>query len=96
MIKEFRTHDGVIVQDDDFRRALEAVANDLQQLAHNIYRENKYAPHVTEEKKIELLNKALAHAESVRNGESFGFTVWQRINQKLTNKCVSFLPEETK
>ena len=90
---QFKTSDGRIVEGDELQQALEAVANDWHDMAIAIYKEDKYASHVTESKKIELLNKGLDFAESIRQGnECHGFTIWQRVNTYLTGDCVALLP----
>jgi len=88
----FKTHTGEIVTGERLTQALNEVANDWANLGRAIREENLYASHVTEEQKEENLMRDLAHAEEVRNGEIKSFTIWQRVNEKLTGECVALLP----
>lgn len=92
----FRTHTGEIIRGDRLRAAMSAVADDYVKLAHDIHREDRYASHVTEARKEEILAKTLVFADDIRQGApTGGFTVWQRINSKLTGECIAFLPPKT-
>ena len=93
MIMQFKTSNGRIVEGDELQRALDAVANDWCDMTKAVYKEDKYASHVTKSKKIELLNKGLDFAESIRQGNvCYGFTIWQRVNTYLTGDFVALLP----
>lgn len=71
--------------------ALAAVADDLIESAYKIRRENKYADHVTDEKKEANLQAMLDRAFRIRSGqEHMGLWLWQRVNMKLTGECVGF------
>lgn len=91
----FRTHTGELIEGEQLRAALNAVADWYEANARAIRREDCYASHVTETRKDELLNKGLEFAASVRRGEQLGFSVWQRLNAHITGECVAFLPKET-
>ena len=88
----FRTHTGEIVTGDRLTAALNAVADDWAENARAIRREDRYASHVTEDRKDENLAQGLAYAEKIRRGEATGFTTWQRVNTALTGECVALLP----
>lgn len=87
----FRTHTGEIVTGERLQAALNTVADDWAAMAHAIRKEDAYAPHVAEAAKDEYLAKGLAFAETIRRGETTGFTTWQRINSALTGECVALL-----
>lgn len=87
----FRTHTGEYVEGPRLREALEAVADWYVANAHAVRLEDAYASHVTEERKVEALERQLAFAEEVRRGEVQSFSVWQRINTHLTGECVALL-----
>lgn len=92
-IENFRTHTGEIVTGARLTDALTAVANDWAANARGIRAEDRYASHVTEERKEENMQRQLEQAERIRDGlEPIGFTFWQRINTKLTGECIGFLP----
>ena len=87
----FRTHTGEIVTGDKLQAALNAVADDWAALGRAIRAEDRYASHVTEETKDAALVKMLASAEAIRQGDVKSFTIWQRVNAKLTGECVALL-----
>lgn len=92
----FRTHDGETVTGERLNVALNAVADDWQQLAYDIRKEDRYASHVSEEKKDALLQEALHRAQEIRKGVIGSFTIWQRVNTKLTGDCVALFNQESK
>lgn len=87
----FTTHNGERVTGARLQAALNAVADDWARNAHAIRAEDAYADHVTEATKDAILTKGLEFAETIRRGETKGFTTWQRINAKLTGECVALL-----
>lgn len=88
----FRTHTGRIVSGNELEVALVEVANDYRELALAIRKENSYASHVTEEQKEENMARMFAMADDIERGEGLNnFTIWQRINTKITGECVAFL-----
>ncbi len=89
----FRTHTGEIVSGERLRAAINEVADWYADNARAIRREDLYASHVTEARKEESLARGLEFAEEVRRGEACGFSVWQRINTKLTGECIALLPK---
>ena len=92
-MQAFRTHTGEMVQGERLQAALDAVADDWAALGHAIRRENAYAGHVSEATKDQLLARDLKTAERIRQGEVVSFTIWQRVNEKLTGECVALLPK---
>lgn len=76
----------------NFLDACKQVANDFREIAHNIRKEDCYASHVSEENKIEELQKSLERADRIEAGIVDNFTVWQRVNEVLTGECVALLP----
>jgi len=52
-----------------------------------------YAPHVTMSTIEEMMEKQLANADKIRDGEcNHQFWLWQRINHAFTGECVALLP----
>ena len=92
-MQAFRTHTGEMVQGERLQAALGAVADDWAALGHAIRREDAYASHVGEATKDQLLARDLEAAERIRQGEVASFTIWQRVNEKLTGECVALLPK---
>ncbi len=90
-MKSFRTHTGEVITGPRLDAALNKVADDWAALCHAIREKDAYASHVTEEMKDRDLDDGLAFAESIRKGETTGFTTWQRINAELTGECVALL-----
>lgn len=87
--RTFTTHTGEIVEGERLTAALEAVSKDWEELAHSIRAEDAYASHVTEAQKDALLAADLAFADRIKAEGAKGFTVWQRVNEKLTSECVA-------
>lgn len=88
----FRTHTGRVVTGDTLQAALNKVADDWVQLAHDIRREDAYASHVTEAEKDDALAQMVSRAAEIRAGKVGSLTIWQRVNTELTGECVSLLP----
>lgn len=84
----FRTHTGEIVQGERLAAALSEVAEDWRRLARAIRAEDTYAPHVTDDKKQADMQNMLDRADEIERGVVGSFTIWQRINTKLTGTCV--------
>ena len=91
-MQEFRTHTGEMVQGERLQEALHAVADDWESLGYTIRQKNAYASHVREATKINNLERFLSEADRIRQGEIQSFTIWQRVNEKLTGECVALLP----
>ena len=91
-MQTFRTHTGEMVQGERLQEALNAVADDWAANAYAIRREDAYASHVSEARKDERLARGLEAADRIRQGEIQSFTIWQRVNEKLTGECVALLP----
>jgi len=90
---KFKTSTGKIVTGKRLQRALQAVAEDWRASALAVHRNNMYPPHVTRSQKRRLLIDELKRAQRISDmTEPVGFWLWQRVNQKLTGKCVAFLP----
>lgn len=88
---QFRTHSGEIITGPRLTDAINAVADDWANLSHAIRRENAYASHVPDAKKESILQEGLVYAEEIRAGEHLNnFTIWQRVNEKLTGECIAF------
>lgn len=87
----FRTHTGEIVTGQRLHDALNAVADDWATLGRAIRKEDRYADHVSEETKDAALAEMLARADAIRHGDLGSFTIWQRVNTKLTGECVALL-----
>ena len=90
-INRLKLSDGRIVTGEVLKKALAHVANEYEQIAFAVRREDAYASHVTEEQKEALLDKALDAADEIRRGERISFAAWQRVNCLLTGECVGFL-----
>jgi hypothetical protein len=90
-LQSFRCHDGTIVKGKKLKAALNAVADELIELAHAIYDADEYAAHVSAETKLEARDDMIARAELVRDGVIDNRTYWQRVNTQLTGKCVALL-----
>ena len=93
-MKTFKTHTGYIVKGTALVSVCIEVSNDLIELAHDIYRENAYADHVTQETKDKILADSLKDAERIKNPENIGYELWifQRLDTKLTGECIGLLP----
>lgn len=77
---------------EDVIAARKSVASDLRALAHEIRQSDPYASHVSESDKERFLLESLENADRVERGEKDGnFSIWQRINQKLTGETVALL-----
>ena len=77
---------------EDVTAARKSVANELRALAHEIRQTDPYASHVSESDKERFLLRDLENAEQVERGElDSNFSIWQRINQKLTGETVALL-----
>ena len=74
------------------KEALVLVAKDFRENAYAVRKKDRYAPHITEEQKDRFLKESLERADEIERGENLSFTVWQKVNYKLTGKCVGFLP----
>ena len=81
-----------MVQGERLQEALSAVADDWAALGYAIRREDAYASHVSEATKVNDLERFLSEADRIRQGEVNSFTIWQRVNEKLTGECVALLP----
>ena len=90
-MKDFITSENEVVNGKRLSDAIKKVGRDWNRLAKNMYKENAYASHVTEETKINNLKKMVADSIEIRQGEIKNFTIWQRINTELTGKCVPLL-----
>jgi len=89
MINTFKTSKGEKVKGKRLKFALLTVAQDWRANANSIREEDEYAPHVTFEEKEKALDEALMFAHSIEDGSvlhNLSFTVWQRINEELTNQ----------
>ena len=93
LIMEFRTHTGEIIKGERLKRALIAVGNDWEQSGYDIRKENAYASHVTDNVKEQNLQDHIRRAKEIKSGLIGSFTVWQRVNEKLTGECVALLPK---
>jgi hypothetical protein len=90
---QFKTHTGQVIEGQELQEALNKVSNEQEQLAYAIKAENAYADHVTEQMKLDALNRGLKLATEIKQGKhNHAFWCWQRINQVLTGECVGFLP----
>lgn len=87
-----RTHTGEIITGARLQAALDRVAQDWEELAHAIRKEDAYAPHVTDAQKEANLQGMLQSAAAIRTGSNRSFTIWQRVNTVLTGECVALLP----
>lgn len=77
----FTTHD----------EALNSVADDWEQLARDIRKEDAYASHVSVLEKDGEMLRMMNTAAEIRKGVIKSFTIWQRVNEKITGECVAFL-----
>lgn len=86
-VSTFRTHTGELIDGERLQSALREVADDWRHLAHAIRSADEYAPHVTEAQKDGVLHDALQCADEIERGAVRSFTIWQRVNTKLTGVC---------
>lgn len=78
---------------EEVQAARKKVAADWRGIHKRIREENSYASHVTEETKINALNKGLNAGDDIESGKLDGnFTIAQRIYTELTGECIGFLP----
>jgi hypothetical protein len=91
----FITHDKKIITGIELQNAFDSVSEDWKKSAYAIYKEDAYAPHVTEEQKKEILEQSLYRAKIIKINPDIimSFALWQDINQKITGKCIAFLPK---
>ena len=87
---QFITHKKEIILGDRLIKAIEGVKSDLINLAYAIRKEDNYAAHVTDLQKDQILEKSLQSANDIYNKLN-NFTIWQRINTKLTGECIALL-----
>lgn len=92
MKTKFVASNGKVIKGKYFKALLNEVANDWENIAYDIRKQDNYASHVTEKEKDEYLSQGLKLAEKIRQGEELSFTILQRINLKVTGKCVALLP----
>ena len=84
-----RLLNGNEVDINEFNEALKIVAEKRRQQAYK-ERLEPYASHITEERKDELLNKALRYADEIEAGEhNINFTVMQQVTFLITGECVA-------
>lgn len=94
--KNFTTHKGEVVTGEKLQSALDEVADDYVKMYNSIRKEDKYASHVTEKQKDDALSKGLEFAEKIRIGDGIdNFTVWQRVNEKITGESVPLFSDKT-
>ena len=87
------THTGEIVDDLRLKLAFWAVAGDLVLNAHAIRKEDLYASHITEDQKKSFHKDNMDYAHAVHDMTApVTFTLWQRVNEKITGKCIALLP----
>ena len=92
-ITSHKTHTGEIITGERLKSAIKAVASDWRKLAYDIREEDAYASHVSEAEKDEIMAQHIKSADDFENGTSGPcFTLWQRLNTKLTGECVALLP----
>lgn len=85
--KIFVDSNGVNHKYEDIINNLNKVADDWERLGYNIFKEDKYADHVTDDVKLSHMQKHIDTANDIRNGIIKSFTIWQRVNQELTGGC---------
>ncbi len=94
VFNQFQTHTGEIVTGDRLQAACEAVALWYEENARACLTSDDYPPHVTQQTKEDLARQRYEWAESVRKRDNLtNFSVWQRVNARLTGECVAFLPK---
>jgi hypothetical protein len=86
-VSTFRTHTGELIDGDRLQSALREVADDWRRLAYAIRSADEYDPDVTEAQKDGVLHDALQRADEIERGVVRSFTIWQRVNTKLTGVC---------
>lgn len=74
-----------------YDEAYKAVAQDWRKLAYAIRKEDKYASHVTEERKEQNLQDMLMRADEIERGEIKSFTIAQRVYEKMYNVNIPLL-----
>ena len=89
----FKDSNGNIVPDEKLKEACKAIAYKWRKSAINQYNQNLYAPHVTEEQKIDNVTKSFAIASWLEAGIIDTFAAWQDINEYITGECVALLPK---
>lgn len=93
-MREFKASTGEIFSGKELRYAINKVADWYEENARAIYKENAYAPHVSESEKSHFMNQQLEFARQMRLGDDkalSSFAVRQRINLELTGFCPPFL-----
>lgn len=89
-IDGFKDHTGTTHKGESLNAALHAVAEELRAMYYAIKEEDLYADHVTEAYKAQALKDGLDHVAHVESGIIETFTDCQRLNTKLTGKCIAF------
>lgn len=88
----FKTHKGDIIEGDKLKEACEIEAQWIEANAKSVYESDNYASHVTEQEKLDALHRRYDLAQSVREMKGLNnFTIWQRINTRLTGECIALL-----
>lgn len=87
------THTGEIITGERVQLALNIVAQFWLDNAYAVRKQDQYASHVTTKQKDHNLSQGIKHSQAVKNGQDYGFTTWQRLNNELTGECVAFLPK---
>lgn len=91
-ITSHKTAQGEIITGARLESAIRAVAKEWRDLGHAIHKSDDYAEHVTQEQKDAILYQHLRSADEFEQGLSVpGFTLWQRLEHKLTGNTVAFL-----
>lgn len=91
MVSTFTTHTGEVVSGDRLQKALNKVADDCEETAIRI-RNGKFADHVPDCVKDKQYQDSMSAADAIRKGVINSFTIWQRVNEALTNECVPLFP----
>jgi hypothetical protein len=90
---KFMIHNKRIVTGAELQKALFEVANDWRESVIKILEQDHYASHVTQAEKEHYFTKGMEFAHKIETGDfPMSFTIWQRINEKLTGECVALLP----
>lgn len=90
-----KTHTGRELTTQELQQARDYVASNHRSISNAIYKKDDYADHVTENQKIDFLQKGLVYAIEIELGQhDDNFTVWQKMNTFITGKCVALFPND--
>ena len=87
---------GNIISEEKLKEVCKVLAYRYRKNAIDIYKENAYALHVTENEKLDNVTNQFVYAEHVENCDFvtiMSSKLWQDVNQRITGDCVALLPK---